>query len=161
MIPLIAGLVGLLRLQTGTIVEAFITDQVEFPTELPPEPPRLWPGRRMGRPKAGEGPEMLFAFLREVYGPYFPHCRDKLRVYLFKNDRRLWRAIIDYEEHEGGRSLPSDIAMPTVREVARALVRRAGSEGLDRLTEPERRVVVRYWWRRKRRLSANPLGPAA
>jgi hypothetical protein len=122
----------------------------DFPHELPPQPPRLWQKRSRGGPNKGEGPELLFAFLREVYGPYFPNCRNQLRKYLYQHDRVLWDAINDYEHRKGGRKLPPDIEMPTERELLKRLVQRAAKEGLGKLSKAERRTVRVHYWRRQR-----------
>lgn len=96
-------------------------------TDGTPNPPdRKWAPRAAGRPRKGEGGETLFAFLREVYGPYFVEHRKKLRSYIHSWDKTLWDAIKRYEINVG--PLPHDIRMPTQRENAQERIFRAAKK---------------------------------
>lgn len=76
---------------------------------LPTNPPRYWPHRPRGRPTLGEE-EVLISFLNEVYGQYLPEFKDELREYIHKKDKKLYRAI---QEYESNNDLPKHLEMPT------------------------------------------------
>lgn len=111
------------------------------PTELPDAPSKLWIARGPGRPKPG-WEESLFAFIREVYGPYFEAgLQNHIRAYIYRHDRPLYDAIKQYERRD--RALPADIVMPTRRDIVAQRFERAKRDGLHSLSGPERHSVVR------------------
>ncbi|MHA6298773.1 hypothetical protein [Devosia sp. CAU 1758] len=107
--------------------------------QLPDSPPRYWPKRPKGA--AGQGvAESLIEFLRDVYGPYFPHCRTNMRSYLRRNDPSLYQAINDFERRN---SLPAELYMPTRPDRVRERLQRAVEGGYDELTPVEKHSVRR------------------
>mgnify|MGYP001424711270 CR=1 FL=1 len=109
------------------------------PPSLPESPPKLWPGRPAGRPTP-ESNEMLLGVIREVYGPYMAGHRDSLRDYIYRNDRKLYSAITNYERRA---DLPSDIGMTKRSErVLSRLQRAAAQNGFEGMSQSERRSVV-------------------
>jgi hypothetical protein len=118
-----------------------VNENIATPSALPEKPPKLWTPRPRGRPAPG-AENVLFAFIRETYGPYFEAgFRNELRPFIFRQDRALYDAIKHYER--GGRELPPDIAMPTRPEIVQERFERAKREGLGSLSGPERHSVVK------------------
>ena len=79
---------------------------------MPSEPPAKWPGRpRGGQAKGGL---TLEEFIRATYGYLMNAHRDELREFIFRNDRKLYDAIVNYERT---RKLPDDISMPSRRDL--------------------------------------------
>lgn len=109
------------------------------PQSLPEAPPRLWKPGAVGRPNSGEDSDIrLIDFLRDVYGPYFLGFRGKLRAYIFKNDKPLYRKIYQYEAK--GKALPDDIHMPSEREKADLRRVSQAQEAVKRLAQSSRRT---------------------
>jgi hypothetical protein len=114
-------------------------DEKAFET-LPDKAPALWPGRPRGRPKVVGGPDPLIIFIRKTYGPYMTAHRDKLRVFIYRNDRKLYQAINNYEKDA---DLPRDIRMPSAPELVIRDFKKATAKGLEALEKTRRRAVVR------------------
>jgi hypothetical protein len=98
----------------------------------------MWPVRPRGKPTP-ENAKLLVKFLREVYGPYMAAHREKLRTYIFRNDKRFYRALVTFELRN---ELPKQLKMPTRNDLVISRLQRAAAKGFDGFTRSERRSVT-------------------
>jgi hypothetical protein len=119
---------------------ARFNDRTASPERLPDLPSKFWPGVGKGTSKT-ETEKALLAFIDEVYGPYMLNFRDSLRNYIFRKDRKLYRAINHYEKSD--KPLPEKLRMPSRGQRVAARIERIAKQGnLQGLDEQERRSAL-------------------